>query len=522
MLSIVPFVEKESQHLLLDGIMVLQNVLQVTCINQKHLSSRKIFVGLPDMHEDNKLNHESALSSGNEPSSIDMKIRKLILPALSLSFILVIVSPLLGWSQLASPPNNEPIIVDDDTNLAIEKYAGGMEFPSSMAFVGPDDILVLEKNSGQVRRIVNGAMLEAPLLEVPVAIKDERGLLGIAVTKDNQNGTTFVFLYYTESARHGDDLEGKDPLGNRLYRYELVSGKLVKGTLLLDLPAKGASHHNGGRIAIGPDGNIYLVVGDLQEPGQTPLSHITTAQNIANSLYPDGTSGILRVTQDGKPVDNILGGGYPLELYYAYGIRNSFGIDFDPVTGKLWDTENGPDFGDEINLVEPGFNSGWRRIQGMEEDPNRLNQLVQFPGLSARDDSLVGRLQQFWFEITGRGGGKYSNPAFVWLTPIAPTAIRFMHSDALGERYVNDAFVASFNTGYIYHFELNDNRTGFVLNGSLSDRVAEDFNDAEELAFAKNFGRITDMAIGPDGYLYVLTIHGVEGAIYRIVPAGNN
>jgi aldose sugar dehydrogenase len=474
------------------------------------------------MDKDNKRNYKSELDIWYDISSVQIKIKKLIPLALSVFLIILVVSPLPAWSQLPSPPSNEPIIVAEGTNLAIEKYAGGMEFPSSMAFLGPDDILVLEKNSGQVRRIVNGAMLEEPLLEVPVAIKDERGLLGIAVTKDNQSDTTFVFLYYTESARHRDDLEGKDPLGNRLYRYELVSGKLIKGVLLLDLPAKGASHHNGGRIAIGPDGNVYLVVGDLQEPGQTPLSHITTAQNIANSLYPDGTSGILRVTQDGKPVDNILGGGYPLELYYAYGIRNSFGIDFDPVTGKLWDTENGPDFGDEINLVEPGFNSGWRRIQGTEEDPDRVNQLVQFPGLSAREDSLVGRLQQFWFEITGRGGGKYSNPAFVWITPIAPTAIRFMHSDVLGERYVNDAFVASFNTGYIFHFELNSDRTGFVLNGSLSDRVAEDFSEAEELAFAKNFGRITDMAIGPDGYLYVLTIHGVEGAIYRIVPAGNN
>ena len=181
-----------------------------------------------------------------------------------------------------------------------------------------------------------------------------------------------------------------------------------------------------------------------------------------------------------------------------------------------------PDFGDEINLVEPGFNSGWRRIQGMEEDPERVNLLVQFPGLSAKDESLVGRLQQFWFDLTGKSGGRYSNPEFVWNNPIAPTAIRFLDSDALGERYVNDAFVASFNTGYIFHFELNDDRTGFVLDGNLADGVADEFNEADALVFAKNFGRITDMAIGPDGYLYVLTIQGLEGTIYRIVPAGNN
>ena len=451
-----------------------------------------------------------------------MNDKGLLLSALLLSIIILAASPLPGWSQLGSSSNNEPTIVDENTNLAIEKYAGGMEFPSSMAFLGPDDILVLEKNTGQVRRIVNGTTFEEPLLDVPVAVKDERGLLGIAVTKDNQNNATFVFLYYTESAIDGDDLEGKDPLGNRLYRYEFANGKLVNGKLLLDLPVKAASHHNGGRMAIGPDNNVYLVVGDLQDPGQTPLSHITTAQNIANTLFPDGTSAILRITQDGKVVDNILGGRYPLELYYAYGIRNSFGIDFDPVTGKLWDTENGPDFGDEINLVEPGFNSGWRRIQGMEEDPDQVNRLVRFPGLSAKDESLVGRLQHFWFDLTGTSGGKYSNPEFVWNNPVAPTAIRFLDSDALGERYVNDAFVASFNTGNIFHFELNDDRTGFVLDGNLADGVADEYNEADALVFAKNFGRITDMAIGPDGYLYVLTIQGLEGTIYRIVPAGNS
>lgn len=453
-----------------------------------------------------------------------MNNKKLFLIALHLSVAFLAVSSTPGWSQLDSIPSNEPTIVDNETGLIIEKYAGGMQFPSSMAFLGPDDILVLEKNTGEVRRIINGNMIEEPLLDVPVAIKDERGLLGIAVTKDNPNsGTTLVFLYYTESARDGDDLEGKEPLGNRLYSYELVGDKLVNGKLLLDLPANGATHHNGGRLLIGPDNDIYLVVGDLQDPGQTSLTHLTTTQNIRNSRYPDGTSGILRLTQDGKPVGNVLGGRPPIDLYYAYGIRNSFGIDFDPVTNKLWDTENGPDYADEINLVEPGFNSGWRRIQGMAEDLNVLNNvLVKFPGLSASEDSLLGRLQQFWFKATGVGGGIYNNPEFVWEVTIAPTAIKFLHSQALGERYSNDAFVASFNTGYIYHFELNDDRTGFLLEGDLADDVADEFNEAEELVFAKNFGRITDMAIGPDGYLYILAIQGSEGTIHRILPAGNS
>jgi glucose/arabinose dehydrogenase len=452
----------------------------------------------------------------------NMNEKSLAVLALILSSVVILgASPMPGMSQTVPSFSNEPTIVDPNSNLAIEKYAGGLEFPSSMAFLGPDDILVLEKNSGQVKRIVNSTVLEEPVLDVSVATKDERGLLGIAVSKDNQNNATFVFLYYTESSRDGDDQEGINPLGNRLYRYEFVDGKLVNGRLLLDLPAKEASHHIGGRIVIGSDENVYLVVGDLQDPGQSTLNHITTTQNVANSLYPDGTSGILRVTQEGEPVSNVLDGRHPMEWYYAYGIRNSFGIDFDPVTNNLWDTENGPDFGDEINLVGPGFNSGWRRIQGMEEDPTRLSLLVPFPGLSARDQSLVGRLQEFWFGLTGTAG-KYSNPEFVWDDTVAPTAIKFLNSNALGERYMNDLFVASYTYGYIFHFDLNDDRTGFVLDAALADEVSDNFNETEQLVFAKNFGRITDMAVGPDGYLYVLSIQGLDGVVYRIVPTINN
>ena len=90
----------------------------------------------------------------------------------------------------------------------------------------------------------------------------------------------------------------------------------------------------------------------------------TKAQNYRDGPDPDGRSGILRMTQNGQLVNGtgILGDEHPLDMYYAYGIRNSFGMDFDPVTGKLWDTENGPNYGDEINLVEPGFNSGWQEV----------------------------------------------------------------------------------------------------------------------------------------------------------------
>src|SRR5919198_755599 len=267
-----------------------------------------------------------------------------LIPAVILVLTATIVP--IGYSihaayAVAAPSSAGPTI--NDPNLKVEVVFKDLKKPTSMTFLGPNDILVLEKDIGTVQRIINGKMLAEPLLDVNVANANERGLLGIAVAK-HTNGPTYVFLYYTEAKVDGEDdcpkvsycVPGHDPLGNRLYRYELVDNKLVNPKLLLDLPAVPGPGHNGGRILIGPDNNVYFTIGDVGHKGKT--------QNFINGPDPDGTSGILRVTQDGKPVGNgILGNKYPLNLYYAYGIRNSFGIDFDPITKKLWDTENGPD-----------------------------------------------------------------------------------------------------------------------------------------------------------------------------------
>ena len=212
-------------------------------------------------------------------------------------------------------------------------------------------------------------------LDVNVGSLGERGLLGIAIDTSNKNpvsngnsntvNTTKVFLFLTESK--DSDNNKPEPLRNRIYRYDLENNRLVNPKLLLELPLTKKTIHNGGVVAIGPDNNIYTVVGDLEKYNNYSG---TMALNTSWS-GPDGRSGILRFTQNGQPVNNtgILGDEYPLNLYYAYGIRNGFGLDFDPITGKLWDTENGPDYGDEINLVEPGFNSGHPEILGMQVSP---------------------------------------------------------------------------------------------------------------------------------------------------------
>src|ERR671935_3345070 len=196
-------------------------------------------------------------------------------------------------------PSEGPTI--NDPNLKVEVVSKGLKFPTSMAFLGPNDILVLEKNNGTVQRIVNGVMLPKPLLDVNIANKNERGMLGIAVgPKHPSNGSTYVFLSYTETKVEGSDdcpkpsycVPGHDPLGNRLYRYELVDNKLVNPKLLLDLPAVPGPGHNGGRILIGPDNNVYFTIGDVGYRSQT--------QNFPNNPNSNGTSAIYRITQDGN------------------------------------------------------------------------------------------------------------------------------------------------------------------------------------------------------------------------------
>jgi glucose/arabinose dehydrogenase len=444
---------------------------------------------------------------------------------------------------LTSPPSNEigPTIIDNTNGeLKVESVFKGIDLPTTMAFLGPDDILVLEKDNGIVRRIVNGTLLPEPLLDVSVANKHERGMLGIAVAeKTNRIAPPYVFLYFTESAATKEDGSddcpspnscnpGNKPLGNRLYRYELINNKLINPVLLLDLPATPGPIHNGGGITIGPDNNLYLAIGDVKFKGDL--------QKKESSF--DGRSGILRITLDGKAVkeegggaadiigDNDGGGSSNnnediINKYYAYGIRNSFGLDFDPVTGKLWDTENGPSFGDEINLIEPGFNSGWKDVQGIWKAKGGKEGDVELNPLDGLADF--------------GGKGKYSSPEFIWENVIGPTAIKFLDSDKLGKQYQNDMFVGDFHNGNLYHFDLDQDRSGLVLHAPLNDDGADnniinniaastDKEEEEEnkillskALFGKGFGAITDIEVGPDGYLYVVSI-GL-GEIFRIVPS---
>ncbi|MFN2434824.1 MAG: sorbosone dehydrogenase family protein [Nitrososphaeraceae archaeon] len=393
---------------------------------------------------------------------------------------------------------NEPYLTDP--NLTIEEVVNGLEAPTTMSFLGPDDFLVLEKDKGTVLRVINGTILEKPLLDVEVANSVERGMCGIAVSKNGSS--VYVFLYFTEiDGKDGEDRIGKLPEGNRLYRYELVDNQLVNPVLLLDLPADPGPRHNGGAIEIGPDNNIYIPVGDI-DGSFKPFYTATKTQNSAAGTDTDGRSGILRITQEGEPVgQGILGDSMPLRLYYAYGIRNSFGLAFDPVTGSLWDTENGPQEGDEINLIYPGFNSGWHKVYGFSSSPKNfdIDEMVTF------DDK-----------------GKYNEPKLVWGGSTGLTSIVFFDTDKLGTEYRNDIFVGAVHNSRIYHFDLNSERNDLVLPETVVAKYIENLPTYvdENIVFGDDFGGITDLTIGPDGYLYVVSIG--QGKVFRILPNLSN
>ena len=205
----------------------------------------------------------------------------------------------------------------------------------------------------------------------------------------------------------------------------------------------------------------------------------------------------------------LLGNKFPLSIYFSYGIWNSFGLAFDPITGNLWDTQIGLQFGDELNLVHPGFNSGYKKIDGVWLRGCDIDQTEKQRIAPVHPNDLV--------HFAGKG--KYHQPQFTWFRKVVPTGITFLNSSKIGNLYKNDMFVADAKNGNIYHFKLDAQRTGLLLpHGPIADGIANTNDTLDQIVFARGFGGITDIKVNPyDAYLYILTLNGT---IYRIV-SGN-
>ena len=442
-----------------------------------------------------------------------------------------------------------------DRNLAVRTVVTGLDTPTSMAFLGAGDFLVLEKSTGKVKRVTSGAG-SSTVLDLPVNFASERGLLGIAL-HPRFPADPGVYLYWTESSTGADSnvLAEVPLLGNRVDRFNWNGSVLTHHSTLKRIralqedagqPARG--NHDGGVLRFGPDGKLYVLIGDLGRRGQMqilpngPFGPGTPDDQFGGPEPDDEHLGgvILRLNDDGTAArDNpfyaagaSMGGevGMNVQKIFAYGLRNSFGIAFDPFSGQLWDEQNGDDSFTEINRVEPGMNGGWVQVMGP------ISRIAQFKAIET-SQQFFGLQQVRWpptniadtpQEALSRmfmlPGARYSDPEFSWKFEVAPAGIGFMSGRALGPQYAGDLFVGAarptLRGGHLFRFNLTGNRLNIAVDDPrLQDRVADnlgkfDMTESESLLFGENFGVATDIHTGPTGNLFIVS--HTHGAVYEI------
>lgn len=486
-------------------------------------------------------------------------------------------------AQSSSPSMTVP-------NLSVRTALGGLTTPIGLAFLSDAEWLVIEKNTGQVRLVVDGELHETTL-DLAVNNFSERGLLGIAIHPDFATNH-FVYLFWsckapppaenpffptltecedTPELGADSDVDLAVPLlGNRVDRFvwDDATSTLAFDRNLIKLrsfqndaapeppnqgdgeqPARG--NHDGGVIRFGPDGKLYVIFGDVGRRGQLQNLPSGPTETGLGPRVPDDQFGgpepdnahfsgvILRLNDDGStPADNpffaagasIVGEvGANIQKIFAYGVRNSFGMAFDPLSGNLWDQENGEDAFDELNLVEPAMNSGWIQIMGPAD---RVAQYKQIETTSLHHDDFPN-LQQFRWgperiadtpaEAFSRlfvlPGSHYSDPEFSWKHVLAPAAIGFLNSQALGPQYFGDLFVGfSVNDdslgGGLMRFELTGNRRKIAGNKVADNPIFHDTTGSKTHIVGRDFGIVTDIQTAPNGNLLVVSLD--SGNVYEI------
>jgi aldose sugar dehydrogenase len=505
----------------------------------------------------------------------------------------VLVAVLTGSYHLSDTIAQESGPTMLDPNLGVRIEVGDLITPVSAAFFGPTGMLVLERNTGKVQRIVNGRV-HSTALDLAVNFASERGLLGIAL-HPNFPANPGVYLYWTCRASVAQDSNPFRPeqrecadvpalgpdsdnlldvpmLGNRVDRFRWDGATLTFDRNVIKLlafqhdgapeplgqgdeaqPAR--ANHNGGVIAFGPDGKLYVLIGDVGRRSQLQnLPSGPTATGLGPTVPDDLFGGpqadaahfsgvILRLNEDGTiPPDNPFARpGAPvdeidanIQRVFAYGIRNSFGMAFDPLSGSLWDQENGEDAFDELNRVEAGMNSGWIQFMGPmsrvaeykqiettalhhEDFPN----LQQFRWAPARIANTPSEALARLFTLPR---AIYSDPEFSWKHVLAPAGIGFLNSRELGAEFFGDLFVG-FSVpeplgGPLFRFRLTGDRRNIAVDDPrLADGVADngDFHElteSESLIIGRDFGIVTDIKTGPHGHLFVVSID--RGTVYEI------
>ena len=486
-----------------------------------------------------------------------------------------LIAAIAAWLTCAGGANADTIPVEIlDANLQVSTVLNtGLSLPIGIVFLGSSDYLVLEKASGQVKRVIDGVIQPAPVLDLAVNSASERGLLSLAL-HPNFPATPWVYVRWTESSTGADTsvISEVPDLGNRLDRYtwNAAAGTLSFDRNILRLRARQTDNievpghpgtnnpgengnHNGGVLRFGLDGKLYLFMGDqgrrgwLQNLPNGPFETAPFVDDTFGGPAPDNyhfSGFIVRLNDDGTaPSDNpffaagaALGGevGANVQKVYSYGHRNAFGMAFDPYSGSLWETENADDAFSELNRVVPGMNGGWIQIMGplsrfkefREIETTQFNarlQQLRFPPSRLFQGGGLAHARMFM-----RPGATYGDPEFSWKYEIGPAGTTFVNGTALGSEYDGTLWIGSARSfgqvggtgGSLYRLRLLPSRKRIdVSDPRLADRVADNTEkfgatESESLIIGKGFGITPDIVQGPDGNLYVVSLS--DGIIYRI------
>ncbi len=344
-----------------------------------------------------------------------------------------------------------------DDGFSVEEVIPDLDVPVFFDFAPDGRIFFNEYTTGRVR-VVDAQMnlLEEPLAQFDdVEVFFERGFLGLELDPDFADNH-YLYLYYSST-------DGT----HKLVRIREEGNLAAEITYLRDdLPLMGEGNHNGGPIVFGPDRTLYLGIGEESV--------------MENSQDLDVEAGkILRFDRDGSiPSDNPFGDD---SAVWAYGIRNTFGLAFNPQTGDLYGSENGANTDDEVNLLVAGGNYGWPLYTGA-------------PGVAGYEDALI-----------------------TWTPNICPTGIAVYCGANYPEEYVGDLFMGNCNGGRIRRMELNDDGTAIVEEDPTWYR-----QPTENLDDAQLYYGILDVVNGPDGNIWFSTALGIHRFVYDGAPAGDD
>jgi quinoprotein glucose dehydrogenase len=377
--------------------------------------------------------------------------------------VLILLFAQSGFSFPAvggEPQDVKDLFLPDGDRVRVEQWISDLEIPWSLIFL-PDGRALVSERLGHIRLIKDGKLQPAPYAKLDVHHSGEGGLMGLALHPEFPKKP---FIYAMHTYKKGGDIY------NKVIRLKDNGHSGIFDKVIIEnIP--GGRAHNGGRIAFGPDGMLYITTGE------------TFKSNLAQNITSLGGK-ILRVTPDGDiPADNP----FKNSPIYTYGHRNPQGLAWSPDTNELFESEHGPSGeylqrgNDEINIIQKGGNYGWPKAIGAP------------------------------------GKEQYLDPLIVWKKTTPPSGITFYKGKTLAH-LKGDLFVATLGSESLIRIRLKRENNRYVVN-----RIERWFTDGDR---ESRYGRIRDVVEGPDGYLYFLTnnrdgrgrVRDGDDHIYRILP----